>query len=158
MPVGKHYVKVRYLVYSSLGCLGALGFSAAAWKFKPKDAWIGRSSLQREKNLHLIVNFLILPWVQVKNLASKILSLAVQKLPEDWEKTYGYRPVFLETFVKKDRFVGTCYKAANRILVGSTQGRSKLDRFMEYKLPVKEIYLYPLVKNFRDILLGLSPQ
>jgi hypothetical protein len=153
--------QVRYLVYSPLGCLGALGFSAAAWKVKPRDAWIGWSSLQREKNLHLIVNnsrFLILPWVQVKNLASKALSLCVQKLPEDWEKTYGYRPVLLETFVERDRFAGTCYRAANWILVGSTQGRGKLDRFMEYKLPVKDIYLYPLAKNFRDILLGLSPQ
>ncbi|MGB9846990.1 MAG: Druantia anti-phage system protein DruA [Desulfotomaculales bacterium] len=96
--------------------MGALSFSAAAWKVKPRDAWIGWSSLQREKNLHLVVNnsrFLILPWVQVKNLASKILSLAVQKLPEDWEKTYGYRPVLLETFVEKDRFAGTCYRAAN---------------------------------------------
>ncbi|MCL6557623.1 MAG: DUF4338 domain-containing protein, partial [Firmicutes bacterium] len=64
----------------------------------------------------------------------------------------------LETFVEKDRFAGTCYRAANWIFVGSTQGRGKLDRFMEHKLPVKDIYLYPLVKNFRDILLGLSPQ
>jgi len=117
--------------------------------------------LQREKNLHLVVNnsrFLILPWVQVKNLASKVLSLCVQKLPKDWEKTYGYRPVLLDTFVEKDRFAGTCYRAANWIFVGSTQGRGKLDRFMEYKLPVKDIYLYPLVKNFRDVLLGLSLQ
>lgn len=153
--------QLRYLVYSPLGCLGALGFSAAAWKVKPRDAWIGWSSLQRERNLHLIVNnsrFLILPWVRVKNLASRVLSLCVRKLPEDWEKTYGYRPVLLETFVEKDRFAGTCYRAANWIFVGSTQGRGKLDRFMEHKLPVKDIYLYPLVKKFRDILLGLSPQ
>jgi len=153
--------QVRYFVYSPLGCLGALGFSAAAWKVKPRDAWIGWSSLQREKNLHLIVNnsrFLILPWVQVKNLASKILSLTVQKLPEDWEKTYGYRPVLLETFVEKDRFAGTCYRAANWILVGSTQGRGKLDRFYKRELPVKDIYLYPLAKNFRVVLLGLSTQ
>lgn len=99
--------QIRYLVYSPSGCLGALGFSAAAWKVKPRDTWIGWSGIQREKNLHLIVNnsrFLILPWVQVKTLASKILSLAVQKLPEDWDKTYSYRPVLLETFVEKDRF------------------------------------------------------
>ncbi len=73
--------QIRYLVYSPSGCLGALGFSTAVWKVKPRDTWIGWSGIQREKNLHLIVNnsrFLILPWVQVKTLASKILSLAVK--------------------------------------------------------------------------------
>ncbi|MEW6275065.1 MAG: Druantia anti-phage system protein DruA [Bacillota bacterium] len=105
MPVGKHYVKVRYLVYSSLCCLEALGFSAAAWKVKPRNAWIGWSGSQREKNLHLIVNMLFdLTLGAGKNLASKILSLALQKLPENWEKTYGYRPVLLETLVEKDWF------------------------------------------------------
>lgn len=147
--------QIRYMVYSSFGCLGALSFSAAAWKTMPRDAFIGWTSKQREKNLYLVVNnsrFLILPWVQVKNLASKILSLTIQRLPEDWERKYGYRPVLLETFVEKDRFTGTCYKAANWIFVGSTRGRGKMDRFGECKLPVKDIFLYPLTRRFRDIL------
>lgn len=151
--------QIRYIVHSPSGCLGVLGFSAAAWKVKPRDVWIGWSSAQREKNLHLIVNnsrFLILPWVHVKNLASKILSLCVQKLDEDWKITYGYRPVLLETFVERDRFVGTCYKAANWVFIGSTQGRGRMDRFTERGLPVKDIYLYPISKNSPAVLLELA--
>jgi len=149
--------QIRYLVYSSAGCVAALGFSAAAWKVKPRDLWIGWSPSQREQNLHLVVNnsrFLILPWVQSKNLASKILSLSAKRLPQDWQEVYGFRPVLLETFVERERFVGTCYKAANWQFVGSTQGRGKLDTFNEHKLPVKDIYLYPLERNLHSILTG----
>jgi len=85
-------------------------------------------------------------------LASKILSLCAKKLPGDWQRVYGYRPVLLETFVEKDRFTGSSYKAANWQYVGFTQGRGKLDTFNERKLPIKDIYLYPLDKNFRSIL------
>ena len=82
----------------------------------------------RKQNLHLVVNnsrFLVLPWVQSKNLASRILSLAGKRLPSDWQDRYHYRPVLLETFVEKERFEGTCYKAANWIYVGDTQGQGK---------------------------------
>ena len=78
----------------------------------------------------LVVNnarFLILPWVQVKNLASWVLARSCRRLPEDWHSRYGYRPLLLETFVQSDRFVGTSYRAANWIHVGQTQGRGKLD-------------------------------
>lgn len=147
--------QVRYLIDSPSGYLCAIGFSAAAWKVGPRDSWIGWSAERRVQNLHLVVDnsrFLILPWVQCKHLASKILSLCAKRLPVDWQDIYGYRPVLMETFVEKDRFAGTCYKAANWIHVGSTQGRGKLDRFKEYKLPVKDIYLYPLDKTFRLFL------
>ena len=93
--------------------------------------------------------FLILPWVQVKYLASSVLGLLCRQLASDWQNTYSYRPVLLETFVERDRFRGTCYLAANWIHVGHTQGRGKLDR---QKLPVKDILLFPLTKNFRIIL------
>ncbi len=109
----------------------------------------------REKNLHLVVNnarFLILPWVQSKNLASRILSLVSKQIASDWEERYNYRPVLLETFVEKKRFYGTCYKAANWICVGDTQGRGKLDVKNEYKLPVKSIWLHPLRRDFRRLL------
>jgi hypothetical protein len=89
--------------------------------------------------------------VQCKHLASKILSFCVKRLPIDWQEVYGYRPVLIETFVEKDRFAGTCYRAANWINVGSTRGRGKLDRFKEYKLLVKDIYLYPLDKNWAHV-------
>lgn len=148
--------QIRYLVYASSRCLCAIGFSAAAWKVQPRDAWIGWSSESRKQNLHRVVNnsrFLILPWVRCKLLASKILSLCAQRLPDEWQDIYGYRPVLLETFVEKDRFAGTCYKAANWSCVGSTQGRGKLDRLHEHKLPVKDIYLYPLDKRFRRFLI-----
>jgi hypothetical protein len=148
--------QVRYLLYSQSGILlGAIGFSAAAWALRPRDTFIGWTKEQRTSRLHLVVNnsrFLILPWVQVKNLASKVLALCGKQLPRDWQSIYGYAPVMLETFVEKERFSGTCYKAANWYHVGQTQGRGKLDCKNEFKLPVKDIYLYPLSKNFREIL------
>ena len=110
---------------------------------------------QRTKRLNEVVNnsrFLILPWVHVKNLASKVLALSVKKLPQDWQTIYSYKPVLLETFVEKERFLGTCYKAANWQQIGETQGRGKWDRNYEYVVPIKAIYIYPLNKNFREIL------
>lgn len=149
--------QIRYLVSSGPDLLAALGFGAAAWKVAPRDSFIGWSAPERERNLHLVVNnarFLILPWVEGRNLASRILSLAARRLPRDWESRYGYEPVLLETFVERDRFRGTCYRAANWIHVGQTQGRGKLDREKRRALPVKEIFLYPLEGRFRRILRG----
>ncbi|MCL4425465.1 MAG: DUF4338 domain-containing protein, partial [Firmicutes bacterium] len=65
-----------------------------------------------------------------------------------------YRPVLLETFVERERFAGTCYKAANWICAGPTQGRGKLDRHHHRALPVKDVYLYPLARDFRSLLAG----
>jgi len=148
--------QIKYLVFSSQGTpLAALGFGAAAWKVAPRDNFIGWLPQQRERNLHLIVNnarFLILPWVISRNLASRILSIAAKQLPLDWQKYYNYQPVLLETFVQKNRFKGTCYRAANWILLGQTQGRGKLDRYNKYPLPIKDIFVYPLNKYFRQIL------
>jgi hypothetical protein len=147
--------QLRYLINSPSGYLCAIGFSAAAWKVAPRDDFIDWSRERRVQNLHLVVDnsrFLILPWVSCKYLASKILSLCSRRLPNDWQEIYGYRPVLMETFVEKDRFAGTCYRAANWVFVGSTQDRGKLDRYKEYKLPVKDIYLYPLDRDFRLFL------
>ena len=96
--------------------------------------------------------YLLFPWIVVKNLASRILSLAAKRLPEDWERLYGYKPSLIETFVQTERHAGTCYKAANWILVGETKGRGRMDRFFEAKLPRKAMYVYPLVPNAREIL------
>jgi hypothetical protein len=145
----------RYLIQSEQGYLGALGFSASAWKVAPRDQFIGWSQSAQKANLAYVIcnsRFLILPWVQSKNLASKILSLCAKRLVSDWEKRYNYQPVLLETYVEKERFSGTCYRAANWIKVGQTQGRGKLDRQHQHALPLKDIWLYALRADFRDIL------
>ena len=147
--------QIRYLVYAGSHLLAALGFGAAAWTIAPRDHFIGWTGEQRKKKLHLVANnarFLILPWIEVPNLASYILARVARLLPSDWQSVYGYQPVLLETFVEQDRFNGTCYRAANWIHVGETKGRGKLDRKNQYLLPVKDIFLYPLDKHFREKL------
>lgn len=151
--------QIRYLINCREGFLGAISFSASAWKVAPRDRWIGWNNFEREKHLHLIVNnsrYLILPWVKVMHLASKVLSLCAKRISVDWEERYAYQPVLLETFVEKDRFKGTCYKAANWVCVGQTQGRGKKDVYNEYLLPIKDIWMYPLEKDFREKLKGIK--
>ncbi len=150
--------QMRYGVYGQGSrLLAVLGFGAAAWAVAPRDRFIGWSPEQRVEHLHLVVNnarFLILPWVECPNLASRILSGAAKRLPAHWHERYGYEPVLLETFVQQDRFRGTCYRAANWIPVGQTKGRGKLDRHNLHALPIKQILLYPLHKHFRTQLMG----
>ena len=148
--------QMRYEVLDSRArLLALLGFGAAAWAVAPRDQFIGWTPEQRARHLHLVVNharFLILPWIQCPNLASRILSQAGHQLPRDWRHRYGYAPVLLETFVQQDRFPGTCYRAANWTHVGHTQGRGKLDRHKRRALPIKHIFLYPLHKHFKNQL------
>lgn len=132
--------------------VGALLFGAAAWKSADRDRFIGWSPKARAHNLERIVNnmrFLIPPWVQVKNLASHILGESLRSLPKHWRAKYGFEPVLAETFVERERFEGTCYKAANWQRVGSTTGRTRQDKNHTIKVPIKEIYLYPLCRDFR---------
>jgi len=147
--------QLRYFIYAGEQIVALTGFSAAAWQTAPRDQFIGWNHEQRKKNLYLITNnarFLILPWVKSKNLASKILSLSARYIPDDWEKKYTIRPVLLESFVEKKRFTGTCYKAANWRLCGQTKGRGKLGPSGIISVPIKDVWLYPLDKNFRNIL------
>nr|MBF0223231.1 DUF4338 domain-containing protein [Desulfobulbaceae bacterium] len=147
--------QLRYFVYAGEQLVALTGFGAAAWQTAPRDIFIGWNHEQRKKNLHLITNnarFLILPWVQSKNLASKILSLTTRQLPDDWEDRYNIRPVLLETFVENKRFIGTCYKAANWQLCGKTKGRGKLGPAGKVSVPIKDVWVYPLEKKFRSIL------
>jgi hypothetical protein len=147
--------QLRYFVRCAGEIIALLGFGASAWKTHPRDVAIGWSREQRERNLHLIVNnarFLILPWIQCKNLASRILSLTAKRLADDWHARYAYRPVLMETFVEKPRFTGTCYKAANWQYLGDTQGRGKLDTLHQNAKPVKSIWIYPLARDFRKQL------
>ncbi|MGB9440246.1 MAG: DUF4338 domain-containing protein [Desulfobacterales bacterium] len=147
--------QLRYFVISGNDIIALLGFGASAWQCAPRDKYIGWTHDQRKKKLQYIVNnarFLILPWVKCKNLASKILSLASHRLSRDWQDHYGYQPVLLETFVERDRFAGTCYKAANWVLVGQTKGRGKLGPAGKISVPIKDLWLYPLERNFRHEL------
>lgn len=140
--------QIRYVVKSPKhGYLGALAFSSASWAIKSRDDYIGWTENARRANLNRVVcndRFLILPTVQVKHLASHVLSLALSRLPRDWEQRYQIRPVLVETFVEPNRFSGTCYKASNWKDVGKTAGRR--DGI------AKKIYLYPLCRGWRKML------
>lgn len=147
--------QLRYFVRHGGEIIGLIGFGASAWKVGAREAFIGWTGDQKEKNLYRVVNnarFLILPWIAIQNAASKILSMVERQLPLDWEARYGYRPVLLETFVQKNKFRGTCYQAANWIYVGDTQGRGRGDRHHLVKGPIKGIWLKSLCKDFRKIL------
>jgi hypothetical protein len=149
--------QLRYFIKSGDQILGAMGFGGAAWKVAPRDTFIGWTASEREKNLHLIVNqtrFLILPWVRCQNLASKSLAMAKRCIGKDWQERYAYSPVLLETFVDTTKFHGTCYKADNWTCVGLTQGRTRNDRFSNISVPIKSIWVFPLVRHFRQELLG----
>ena len=149
---------LRYWVRHSERDLACLLWTSPAWKMRARDVWIGWSDEQRRGNLQSIVNnarFLILPWVQVKGLASKILALSARQMPRDWERRYGCRPLLLETVVDAARFRGTCYRAANWIHVGQTTGRGRMDRKHEaHGQAIKKIYVYPLVRDARQRLCG----
>ena len=147
--------QLRYFVTAADQTLALLGFGAAAWQCAPRDRHIGWHSEQRARNLHLVVNnarFLILPWIQSKNLASKTLALAARSLPDHWQQRYAYRPLLMETFVDTERFAGTCYKAANWRYRGQTQGRGKLGPAGKRSTPIKDLWLYPLNPNFQRLL------
>ena len=147
--------QMRYSVYAGERLLALIGFGASAWKLADRERYIGWNTEQRLRNLPLVVNntrFLILPWVQSKGLASRILALAARQLPHDWQQRYGYRPLLLETFVEWPRHAGTCYKAANWQWVGRTTGRGKKSTSHRQQLPVKDIWLYPLRRDFAALL------
>jgi len=158
LPFG---AQLRYFIKSGAtgDILGCFQFSSPAWKMALRDRWIGWTDAQRKVNLQKIINnsrFLIFPWVEVKNLVSSVLALAVKTLPDDWQRSYGYRPVLIETLVDQKRFKGTCYKAANWIHMGKTTGRGRMDREnKQHGAAVKEIYVYPLTSRFRQELAGL---
>jgi len=147
--------QMRYIFSSGEQPIALLGFGAAAWQTAPRDHFIGWNHDQRKRNLPLIVNnarFLILPWVQSKNLASMLLAKVARVLPVHWQEIYGYRPVLLETFVEKPRFKGTCYKAANWVYLGQTKGRGKLGPAGKQSVPIKDLWVYPLEQRFRNVL------
>ena len=148
--------QIRYLVESSgYGYIGALSYSGALWRLKARDEYIGWSEGARRSHLNEVVcnsRFLILPTVRVKNLASHVLSLSLERLSGDWRERYGYEPVLAETFVDTGRYVGTCYQASNWIRVGETAGEGNVYPNGKKSSGSKAIYLYPLRRDWREKL------
>jgi hypothetical protein len=137
--------------------LACLVFGAAAWKCQDRDRFIGWTAAQRQKHLALVANntrFLILPWVRVPSLGSWSLGRVAGRIARDWQGKYGHGIVLLETFVEPPRFGGTVYRAANWQRVGRTTGRTRQDRHTCIQVAVKDIYVYPLHRGFRQVLPG----
>ena len=135
--------------------MACLSFGPAAWKIGARDQFVGWSAQARQQNLRWVVNnerFVILPWVQIKYLASHLLARAVRQLPGDWQRVYGHDLALVETFVEDQRFAGTAYAAANWICVGQTLGRGRNDRTHDQAVPIKTIWLRPLREDFRPFL------
>ena len=147
---------IKYLVYDVYDRpLGCLLFGSAAWKTAPRDNYIRWCPKNQQQGLGYVTNnmrFLILPWVRVPHLASHILSQVARRISEDWMVKYSHPLYLLETFVDLSRFNGTCYRASNWVNVGKTKGRTRNDRNTNIHVPVKGVYLYPLRRNFRQML------
>ncbi|MCO4094881.1 MAG: DUF4338 domain-containing protein [Acidovorax sp.] len=146
---------LRYSVYAGGQLVALISFAAAAWRLADRERYVGWTDAQRRSGLHRVVNntrFLILPWVHSPGLASKVLGMAARRLPADWQQRYGFAPVLLETFVESPRHKGTCYRAANWQQVGRTTGRGKTSTDHAAQLPAKDVWLYPLRKDFRAVL------
>jgi hypothetical protein len=145
---------IRYLVFASepqRAVVGCVQFSSASWHVAARDQWIGWDEATRVRNLSRVVNnsrFVLMPWVEVKNLASRVLSLAVRQVVPDWQERYGVEPLLAETFVDPARFAGTAYRAANWIELGMTSGRGGRDVLNKRKgVAPKIMFVYPLVAD-----------
>ncbi len=151
VPFGAH---LRYLVFAShpdRAVVGCLQFSSPAWRMAARDRWIGWDDTTRANNLQHVVNnsrFLLLPWVQVRNLASAVLARDLAQLVVDWPHHYGLEPALVETLVESRRYHGGCYRAANWIALGQTSGRGRMDRHRRRDgAAPKTIFVYPLVRD-----------
>ena len=151
-PVGE---QLKYIVYSQQRPIACLAWSSVARHIGCRDRFIGWSAHSRKAHIHLLAynsRFLILPWVRVGYLASHILARMAKIVCEDWQAIYRHPIYYLETFVDKQRFAGTCYKAANWIYLGDTTGRGKNDHTNKVNRSIKAVWGYPLSKHFRTLL------
>jgi hypothetical protein len=151
-PVGEH---LKYLVYAAGRVMACLAWSSAARHLGARDRYIGWRVEARRRNLRFLAynpRFLIVPWVQVKCLASHILGEMARRIAEDWERAYGHPVYFLETFVDPERHRGTCYRAANWVVLGRTTGRGKDAPTWTPNRSIKEVLGYPLTPHFRELL------
>ena len=153
-PVGEH---LKYIVFAGQKPIACLAWSSAARHIGCRDRFIGWSANSRRQSIHLIAyntRFLILPWVRVPYLASHILAQMAKVVPADWQRLYNHRIYYFETFVDKERFKGSCYKAANWIYLGDTTGRGKNAPSKKVTRSIKAVFGYPLSKDFRKHLCG----
>ncbi len=153
-PVGE---QLKYIVFSGQRPIACLAWSSAPRHIGCRDRYIGWSQQLRKEHIHLLAyntRFLILPWVRVKYLASHTLARMTRILSTDWQAIYNHPIYYLETFVDKDRFAGTCYKAANWTYLGDTTGRGKDDQTHKANRSIKAVWGYPLNKRFREHLAG----
>jgi len=151
-PVGEH---LKYLVVAGDRPVACLAWSSAPGALRPRDRYIGWSAEARRQHRHLLAynpRFLILPWVRVPHLASHLLGRMAARLPGEWQRVYGHPIVWLETFVDPTRFRGTCYRAANWIVLGRSHGRGHRAPTHQVTRAIKEVLGYPLVPNFRAYL------
>ncbi len=151
-PVGEH---LKYLVKASGQVIACLAWSSAPRHLKLRDRYLGWSDEARERNVHLLAyntRFLILPWVQVECLASHVLGRMAKLVPQDWQRLYAHPIHWLETFVDTSRFRGTCYRAANWQVIGTTAGRGHRAPTFEQTRPVKQMMGLPVHRRFREML------
>ncbi len=151
-PVGEH---LKYLVTAQDRPIACLAWSSAPRHLGCRDRFIGWPSEARRKNIRFVaynLRFLILPWVEVRHLASHLLGRMARVLARDWEQAYGHPVYFLETFVDPQQYRGTCYRAANWIVLGRTTGRGKDDQTNKPNRPIKDVLGYPLCRRFRHVL------
>jgi hypothetical protein len=154
-PVGEH---LKYLVWAQGRPVACLAFCSAPRHLASRDCYIGWSAEARRRNIRFLAyntRFLILPWVRVEHLASHILGRIAARISADWQRLYGHPVYFLETFVDPARFRGTCYRAANWVLLGNTTGRGKQSNSYVPNRSIKEVLGYPLNANFRHLLCQL---
>jgi hypothetical protein len=151
-PVGEH---LKYLVWAKSRPIACLAWSSAPRHLASRDGYIGWSAEARRRNIGLLAyntRFLILPWVRIEHLASHILGRMTSRISDDWQRVYGHPIYFLETFVDPERFRGTCYRAANWVLLGRTTGRGKQSNSYVPNRSMKEVLGYPLTPKFRELL------
>ena len=151
-PVGEH---LKYLVWAQGRPIACVAWSSAPRHIGSRDRYIGWSGEARRRNIRFLAyntRFLILPWVRVKHLASHILGRMATRISSDWQRMYGHPIYFLETFVDPERFRGTCYRAANWVLLGRTTGRGKQSNSYAPNRSIQEVLGYPVTKRFRELL------
>jgi len=137
--------------------VACLAWSSAPRHLGSRDVYIGWTAEARRRNIRFIAyntRFLILPWVRVEHLASHILGRMAARISDDWQRMYGHPIYFLETFVDPERFRGTCYRAANWVLLGKTTGRGKQSNSYVPNRSIKEVLGYPLTKRFSRTACG----